>query len=347
VSRRAPVRRTAIVLLLASSGSVGARSADRGDYEVRHGDLKRFAGQPPESAVPSPTRHTRLFDARALARWGIAESRLPPDSTVPSRPPSLWREYGPQVLAAAVLLLLIAVIVREHRRVTRAQAALAASYGQLRGLARRLVSVQEEERRRIARDVHDDVGQRVASLSIGLSAAKRMVPKDEGPLAGELSALQQQARKVASDLRQLSHDLHPAALDQLGLLEALRGRCAQVQAESGVQIELEAAEEWPEVEGAVALCLYRVAQEALRNVTQHAWARSARVSLERRDALVVMRVADDGCGFDGAAARSSGLGLVSLGERIRLLGGTLEVESAKAAGTTVTVSLPVEGRHET
>jgi two-component system sensor histidine kinase UhpB len=337
------VRRTAIVLLLASSGSVGARPADRGDYEIRHGHLKRFAGQPPDSAVPLPPRHARLFDARALARWGIAESGLPPDSTAPSRPPSLWREYGPQVLAAA-LLLLIAVIVREHRRVARARAALAASYGQLRGLAGRLVTVQEEERRRIARDVHDDIGQRVASLSIALSAAKRMVPKDDGPLAEELSALQQQARKIASDLRRLSHELHPAALEQLGLLEALRGRCAQVQAESGVQIELEAAGEWPEVEGAVALCLYRVAQEALRNVTQHARARSARVSLERRDALVVMRVADDGCGFDGAAAQSSGLGLVSLGERVRLLGGTLEVEAAKAAGTTVTVSLPAGGR---
>jgi two-component system sensor histidine kinase UhpB len=98
------------------------------------------------------------------------------------------------------------------------------------------------------------------------------------------------------------------------------------------------------VEGAVALCLYRVAQEALRNVTRHARARSARLSLERRDALVVMRVADDGCGFDGAAARSSGLGLVSLAERVRLLGGTLEVETAKASGTTVTVSLAAGGR---
>jgi signal transduction histidine kinase len=283
VSRRSPVGRTAIVLLLASSGSVGARPA----------------------AVP-------------------------------------WREYGPLVLAAAGLMIAVAVgvFLREHRRLTRAQAALAASYGQLRGLAGRLVTAQEEERKRIARDVHDDIGQRVASLSIALSAAKRKVPKDEGALVEVLSALQQQARKVASDLRELSHDLHPAALDQLGFVEALRGRCAQAEAESGVAIELEAAGEWPEVEGAVALCLYRVAQEVLRNVTQHARARSARVSLERREALVVMRMVDDGCGFDGAAARSSGIGLVSLAERVRLLGGTLEVETAKAAGTTVTVSLP-------
>ena len=320
---RAPVGRAAIVLLLAASGGVAAGPADGADYDVRHGPL---------------------LDALGLARRAIAESRLPPDGTVASRPPGLWREYGPQVLAAAAVLLLIAVVVREHRRLTRAQAALAASYGQLRGLAGRLVTAQEEERRRIARDVHDDIGQRVASLSIGLSAAKRKVPENEGPLAEELSALQQQARKVASDLRRLTHELHPAALEQLGLLEALRGRCDQVKAESGLQVELEAAGEWPEVEGAVALCLYRVAQEALRNVTRHARAHSARVSLERRDALVVMRVADDGCGFDGAAVRSSGLGLVSLGERVRLLGGTLEVETAKAAGTIVTVSLPAGGR---
>ncbi|HVQ30593.1 MAG TPA: histidine kinase, partial [Vicinamibacteria bacterium] len=199
---RAPVRCTAIVLLLASSGSV---------------------------------------DALGLARWGFAEGRLAPEGRAPSRAPDPLREYGPQVLFAAALLLLIGVIVREHQRLRRAQAALAASYGQLRGLAGRLVTVQEEERRRIARDVHDDIGQRVASLSIALSAAKRKVPASEGSLAEELSALQQQARKIASDLRRLSHELHPAVLDQLGLLEALKVRCAEVQAESGVQIELEAA----------------------------------------------------------------------------------------------------------
>jgi two-component system sensor histidine kinase UhpB len=302
---RAPVRCTAIVLLLAYSGSV---------------------------------------DALGLERLGFADGQLPPGGTVPSRPAGPWREVGPQVLFAAALLLLIGVIVREHQRVRRAQAALATSYGQMRALAGRLVTVQEEERRRIARDVHDDIGQRVASLSIALSAAKRKVPANEGSLVEELSALQQQARKIASDLRRLSHELHPAVLDQLGLVEALKVRCSQVQAESGVQIELEAAGEWPEAEGAVALCLYRVAQEALRNVTRHAQARSARVSLERREALVVMRVADDGCGFDGAAARFSGLGLVSLRERVRLLGGTLEVETAPDAGTKVTVSLPEGGR---
>ena len=322
MSRRVPIKSTAIVLLLASLGSVGASPADRDGYGVRH---------------------SQVSDALGLVPWETAEGR-PPDGTVPSHRPGPWREYGPRSVAAAALLLLIAVVVREHQRLRRAQDALAASYGQLRGLAGRLVTVQEEERRRIARDVHDDIGQRVASLSIALSAAKRRVPQSEGPLAQELSVLQQEARRVASDLRRLSHELHPAALEQLGLLEAVRGRCAQVQAESGVQIELEAVGEWPEVEGAVTLCLYRVAQEALRNVTQHARARSVRVSLERRDALVVMRVADDGCGFDGAAARPSGIGLVSLGERVRLLGGTLEVETAKEAGTAVTVSLPAGGR---
>ena len=175
---------------------------------------------------------------------------------------------------------------------------------------------------------------------------RRKVLDAEGPLR-EVSALPQQTTRLSTDLRHLSHDLHPGALEHLGLLEALRGRWEEIRAETGVEVRLDVSEDWTEVPDVVGLCLYRVAQEALRNVTQHAQARSARVSLAREEGRVVMYVSDDGRGFEQTAARPSGLGLVSLGERVRMLGGALEVSTQQAAGTTLAVRLPVGERHAT
>jgi signal transduction histidine kinase len=288
------------------------------------------------------------FDARQLERWGIPESRLPAGSAVRFRSPSLWRDNRAAVLTAlavgAAQTLLIAVILLERRRRAGTQAALATSYRQLQDLAGRLVTAEEAERRRIARDLHDDVGQRVASLSIALSGLRRRLPASEEPAREEVASLQRQASGLSADLRQLSHDLHPGALEHLGLLEALRGRCDDVRAQTGIEVLLEAAGDWNDVPDAVALCLYRVAQEALRNVAQHAQARRAGIALERRGGSVRMRVSDDGRGFEQATHRP-GLGLVSLGERVRLLGGTLEVRTVESGGTTLEVHLPAGGRH--
>jgi signal transduction histidine kinase len=312
---------------------------------------RRLAGEPVRTVTVTVAEHSPLtFDARQLERWGIPESRLPAASTVLFRSPSLWRDNRGAVLAAlaigAAQTLLIALILLERQRRARTQAALATSYRQLQDLAGRLVTAEEAERTRIARDLHDDIGQRVASLSIALSGLRRTLPDPEGSVCEEVASLQRQASAVSADLRQLSHDLHPGALEHLGLLEALRGRCDDVRAQTGIEARLEVAEGWSDVPDAAGLCLYRVAQEALRNVAQHAQARSACISLERRDGSVWMRVSDDGRGFE-RAARSPGLGLVSLGERVRLLGGTLDLRTAEAAGTTLVVTLPAGGRHGT
>jgi two-component system sensor histidine kinase UhpB len=238
--------------------------------------------------------------------------------------------------------LIVAVLVQRRHR-ARGQAALTDSYAQLRHLTGRLINAQEDERARIARNLHDDVGQRAASLSIALSGAKRMAGAAE-PLRDELASLQQVASSLSSELRDLSHDLHPGVLEHVGLLEALRSRCDELTRESGIACRLDVSDTWCDVPDVVALCLYRVAQEALRNVARHAAARTVVVSLDQAGGVISMQVTDDGRGFP-AERKKAGLGLLSLGERVNLLGGALDVRSAPAAGTTLAVTLPIGVSH--
>ena len=147
--------------------------------------------------------------------------------------------------------VLILAILMQRRHRARVQVALAASYTQLRQLTNRLISAQEEERSRIARNLHDDVGQRVASLSIALSALRRK-PDTADTVRQELSALQQQTVALSGELRDLSHELHPGILEHLGLVEALRSRCDELENEAGVRVRLDVADDWPKVSDAVA-----------------------------------------------------------------------------------------------
>jgi two-component system sensor histidine kinase UhpB len=139
----------------------------------------------------------------------------------------------------------------------------------------------------------------------------------------------------------LSHELHPALLEHLGLVDALQRRCEEVSEESGVTVALDVRSELGPVPDEIALCLYRVAQEALRNVVNHAQARSARVELSRQNGRVAMRITDDGRGFEpGTAVGQRGLGLISLDERVRMLAGTFAIESSPQIGTIVSVTVP-------
>jgi two-component system sensor histidine kinase UhpB len=243
------------------------------------------------------------------------------------------------VLQAALIAALIANIANRRR----ADAALRTSYAQIRDLAGRLITAQEAEGARIARELHDDVGQRLASFSIAVSAIKRQLTfVGSADIRNELSALQQNTVQLSNDLRLLSHQLHPGVLTQLGLVEALRARCDEIRAEYGIPVAVEAPAELGHVPDDVSLCLYRVAQEALRNVVKHADARTANVSLTRQEGHILMYVSDDGRGFEAKQDRArNGVGLISLEERVRMLQGTLAIESSRGTGTRVSVTIPV------
>ncbi len=231
---------------------------------------------------------------------------------------------------------------RAEAELRDSEASLRKSHQQNHELAGRLITAQEIERARIARELHDDVGQRLASFSIALSLLGRRLSGAPQPVHDELAGLQRQTVALGNDLRLLSHELHPALLEHLGLVDALRRRCEEVSEESGLTVAFDVTSELGQVPDQVALCLYRVAQEALRNVVTHAQARSASVELGRQDGRLAMRIADDGRGFEpGTAAGRRGLGLISLDERVRMLAGTLGIESAPHIGTIVSVTVPV------
>lgn len=219
--------------------------------------------------------------------------------------------------------------------------ALAATRSELRRLAGRRIAAEEEARRRVARELHDDLGQRVTAAALELKAVRRQIP-DGDLLRSELDAVGGTLSELAEDLRRLSHELHPAALERRGLVDALRDHCVEVERRSGLAVRLSLRDAEGPIAADVALGLYRIAQEALGNVVRHAAARTVHVTLTVAAGTAHLGVADDGVGFDPAAARgSAGLGLASLEERAELLGGRCRIVSAPGAGTEIEITVPL------
>jgi two-component system sensor histidine kinase UhpB len=245
-------------------------------------------------------------------------------------------------LLTARLGLLAEVFAHALER-QRAVVAAQESNAQIRDLAGRLMSAQEEERRRIARDLHDDANQELAALSIALSALGGRLPPDSAPgLREEVARLQARAVALAEGIRHLSHELHPGVLQHVGVAVALRSYCREFARTHGLPVTFRAEGDLESVPADVGLCLYRVVQEALGNVAKHAAATEAHVTVERAGPDVVLAITDDGSGFDQASARSRrGLGLLSLDERARLVGGRLTIDTKPQRGTELRIVVPM------
>jgi signal transduction histidine kinase/ligand-binding sensor domain-containing protein len=219
---------------------------------------------------------------------------------------------------------------------------LRASHRQIQDLAGRLINAQEEERTRIARELHDDVNQRLAALSIAHSSLMRRLPPEASEARSELAGLQQQTITLCNEIRSLSHELHPGVLQHAGLLAALRGHCAEFGHQHGIAVTFDPTGDLDGIPPETALCLYRVVQEALHNVVTHAQARQVTVALARTSDGLALSVADDGRGFDPVSARrDGGLGLTSIEERARLLGGTVQISTQRQRGTDLRVQVPL------
>ena len=191
--------------------------------------------------------------------------------------------------------------------------------------------------------MHDDWTQRLAVLAIDAARLETQLDPSSNSRR-QLQTMRGELVSLSEDVHALSRQLHPSILDDLGLADALRSECAGVARREGVAVAYESGDDTGGLPNDAALCVYRVAQEALRNVVKHAGTREARVSLVRSDRELILVVADRGVGFNSAAVRSrEGLGLSSMEERVRLVGGELSVVSGTGAGTTVTVRVPVVG----
>ena len=300
---------------------------------------RRFIELIPEAARAAALNHVASLIARPRVEMDEHEVLLP-DGDIG------WQQWIDHVVHDAqgrvVELQAIGRDVTEQKRaeasLRRSEAALRASHARTQDLAGRLIAAQDSERARIARDLHDEVSQRLAAMAIGLSSLKRAVSPS---LLDSVAVLQQQASRLAGDVRLLSRDLHPELLRHIGLVSALKAHCAQFALQHQIAIDVVATSDIGTIEPDTALCLYRVAQEALHNVVRHAHARHARVILTAAAGVLELAVVDDGRGFDLARAHATnGLGLVSIDERVRLISGRMTISSEPGLGTTLRVELP-------
>jgi two-component system sensor histidine kinase UhpB len=241
-------------------------------------------------------------------------------------------------LGATVCAIAVSALVEQRQA---GQRALDRARSDMRELAGRLIATQEQERARLARDLHDDVNQRLAAASIDLSALRRRVPD---ALATEVGNVQAQVIALSDDLRGMSHQLHPGWLNHAGLREALQALC-EVPGRLGSppRINLSVPPEVATLPGEIALCFYRIVQEALRNVLDHAGASRVLIAVVVAADHAALRIADDGKGFDPDAPRvhAAGIGLISMSERAKLLGGRLDLRSTPGKGVELCVRLPV------
>ncbi len=284
-----------------------------------------------------------VFDAQVMERYGIKESQLPKGSEVINRKPTVWSQYGKYLAAGLTALLLqsaiiVSLLVNRLRRI-RAE-------NESRSLAGRILTAVEDERRYLARELHDDVSQRLAAATIETGTLEnRMQGSAISELQdwrGSLGKLKKHLIGICDDLHRLSHRMHPSVLDDFGLPDALRTECKELSERSGIPIEYVGPTSFEAIPKEVSLCLYRIAQESLWNAVKYSASERIFVQLTADSEFVYLEIRDNGVGFDpGAEELRKGLGLASMRERVRLVGGTIKIEASPGNGVEIAVIIPV------
>jgi signal transduction histidine kinase len=300
--------------------------------------------------VSSPDLNVIQVDWRQLRRWGISESRVPPGTLVQFKEPSAWDRYKLPIIGGIVVLLaetgLIAGLLlqmtmrrRAEARERESQVELHASYDRIRDLGSRLLSAQDTERARIARELHDDISQQLALLAIDLELLGRGRGSDTPALTAQA---RDRTAAISKSVHDLSHQLYPTKLRLVGLVGALNGLQREVS-RSGMMVTLTHDDVPAALPLDVTLCVFRVVQEALQNAARHGHAEAVSIRLTGGPNLLNLTVSDDGEGFDVAAAWNRGVGLHSMRERIQACGGTIDIQSTAGAGTRLQVQVPLAG----
>jgi signal transduction histidine kinase len=279
-----------------------------------------------------------VVDGRGLARWNIPEARVPSGAVVFDREPSLWEQNKGYVALTVIIFLvesslIIFLLMQMWRRRRSDQA--------VRLLTRRVINASEEQRSHLARELHDDIGQRLSLISfqVGSFNAKLQANKSNGHY--DLNEPLQELDSLITDVHELSHRLHSTKLEHLGLKFAMIELCRQISQKHNIKIDLQVDELPTTLPSDVSLCFYRVAQEALNNVIKHSGAESARIIFSEKDEQLRMDIADSGKGFDMSAA-SSGLGLTAMAERVRIVDGDFEMTSKPGIGTTIKTTIIIQ-----
>ena len=314
--------------------------------------LDFHAHQPGELALPPETivgaKLEQLPLSRAIIDEIMAASRRAVESgQVQTVEYALDLPSGAQAYEARIVSCEgeeLVSIVRNITRRKQGEDARRRSQENLRALTARLISAREEESKRLARELHDAFSQRLAVLGMEASALEQD-PALSDAARQSLRAMGEEIGKLAKDVHQLSRELHPSILDDLGLTAALRAECGAFFRQYNIPVRFEPSAVPVELSPSVSLGLYRIAQESLRNIGKHARATAVQVRLETTegpDEAICLIIEDDGAGFDPEQIKGRrGLGLVSMEERVRLVEGSLQIRSQPGSGTTVEVRIPV------
>jgi signal transduction histidine kinase len=198
---------------------------------------------------------------------------------------------------------------------------------------------QEVERQRIARELHDDIGQGIALLKVEIDGMATAVDSEQ--TRAHLRRLSARVGEIASDVHDVSYELHPSKLRAIGLVCALESLCRDTSVQRDLRVNFKQRAIPASVDADVSLCLYRIAQESLHNIVRHSHAREARVTLTSDAGQIELQIADSGIGFDPRHLAHSGLGLHSMRERVAILNGELHIDAAPGRGTQITVRIPL------
>jgi signal transduction histidine kinase len=287
----------------------------------------------------------RTMVDRQSQSWGTYEKVLVSDGVVIFRRPSLWEQYKWHFVAGTALavaeLVLIVILMTERQRRKRSDL-------KIERLSGRLLEISEQERHRIARELHDDIVQRLSMICFEFVRIDQDSPAADKAIRSSVHVQLELLKEIITDIHQLSRQLHSSDLDMFGLGVALGDLCRRLSKQYAVEIQLITDSTQLDLNRDVALCFYRVAQEALNNALKHSRSRRIEVRIEARDGTLAMTVRDYGTGFDPSTA-VEGLGLAAMRERLTLIEGCLRINSKLGEGTEVTVQakLGVSLRHST
>ena len=293
-------------------------------------DMCRLLHQIPQDGTSSPIEECHLIQTMRTGRETRIDDEVMwrPDGTsfpVEYRCYPRWR--GQEIIGALVVF----VDITQRKQ---AESALASVSG-------RLIEAQELERRRIARELHDDIGQRLALLAIHLTQLEEN-PPDSPELPGRIAELKNETTGIATDIQSMSHELHSSRLQYLDIVAAMRGLCEEFSDQKQAEIDFNAHQVPLPLPADISLCLFRVLQEALQNAAKHSGARRFKVRLWGAADEIHLTASDAGSGFDiEAAKRSRGLGLISMEERLKLVNGSLFIQSELERGTTIHARVPL------
>ena len=277
---------------------------------------------------------TSMVVVAFLSIWGAVHGRGPFAVQGPLDNP-LWLQLQLFLVFAAAPFMVLAAAIEERKLAEQA----------LEGFSRKLIGAQEQERTRIARELHDDIGQRLALLAIGLDQLRHDPPNLHMEFHNRVRELQEQTLGIAADTQSLSHELHSSRLEHLGIAAAVGGFCKEFGEQQRVEIDFKTHDLPSPLASDISLCLYRVLQEAIHNSAKHSGVKQFEVQLWGTLEDIHLLVRDSGSGFEPERAKkSSGLGLISMEERLKLLKGTLSIKSQPQRGTTIHACLPLHSR---